>query len=286
MNHRSATLKPGGGLAFLTPRVRAIAIISLTLATVVAMALVPRIQQDEAYHHFADQRSVLGIPNFLNVVSNVPFLLAGIAGLVLVTGSLASRTSFLHRFERWPYVVFFFGVTLTCFGSAYYHLSPNSERLMWDRLPMSIAFMSLFAAVIMERINLRAGLVSLAPLVVVGVGSVIYWRAGEMNGNGDLRPYVLVQFYSMLAVIICAIVFPSRYTHSRGLFVAVGWYTAAKLFELLDQQMFTMGRIVSGHTVKHIAAAMAAYCILHMLKRRSRLVGQDARNRTDDQAMH
>jgi hypothetical protein len=249
------------------------AIAGATALTIVAVALMPRIQQDESYHNFADQRPLFGISNCLNVLSNVPFLLCGIAGLLFVIRARtpAFTNAFVHRIERWPYLLFFLGISLTCFGSAYYHLSPNTERLMWDRIPMSIAFMSLLAAVIVERIDLRAGLIALAPLVVVGVGSVIYWRVGEMHGTGDLRPYALVQFYSMLAVIISAAIFPSRYSHGRVLFVAVGWYSAAKLFELMDQQMFAMGRIVSGHTVKHIAAAMAAFCILQMLKDRSQL---------------
>ena len=270
-------------IALGAQRVYRWAILGLTFVAIVAVALAPRISQDESYHQFADQRSLLGVDNFLNVVSNLPFLLTGIAGLLFVTGknSSASAGTFLHRLERWPYIVFFVGVALTCFGSAYYHLSPNTKRLMWDRLPMSIAFMSLLAAVITERINLKAGLASLVPLVLVGAGSVIYWRLGEMNGNGDLRPYALVQFYSMLAVIICAIVFPSRYSQRRGLFLAVGWYGAAKLFELLDQQVFALGSIVSGHTAKHIAAATAAYCIFQMLRRRP-LVVEDPGGRMPD----
>jgi len=247
-----------------------LAIIGLTLATIVAMALAPRFPQDESYHDFADQRSVLGISNFLNVVSNLPFLLTGIAGLLFVTRkpSTASTGSFLHRFERWPYAVFFLGVTLACFGSAYYHLSPNSDRLMWDRLPMSIAFTSLLAAVIAERTNVRVGLASLGPLVAVGVGSVVYWHLGEQSGVGDLRPYVLVQFYSLLAIILTATMFPSRYTRGGELLIASLCYAFAKAVEVLDSQILSMNGIVSGHTLKHVLAAVAVYWILHMLKHR------------------
>ena len=249
---------------------RTLIFIGLTLSSIVVMALLPRIPQDEAYHHFADQRSVFGISNFLNVLSNLPFFLAGVAGILFLTrkDSTAFSGTFINRFERWPYIVFFFGVTLTCFGSAYYHLSPNTDRLMWDRLPMSIAFMSLFATVIAERINLRAGIVSLAPLVVVGVGSVIYWHLGEQSGSGDLRPYVLVQFYSMLAIVLIAILFPSRYTRSGELLGATGLYVLAKVVEVLDSEVFAIGRIVSGHTLKHIVAAVAAFWILRMLRHR------------------
>ena len=267
MRHQIATLSNAGRRPLMTTRVRTLAIIGLTLATIVAMALAPQIPQDESNHDFADQRSVLGISNFLNVVSNLPFLLTGLAGLLFLTRR-PSTGSFLHRFERWPYAVFFLGVTLACFGSAYYHLSPNSDRLMWDRLPMSIAFMSLLAAVMAERINVRVGLASLAPLVVVGVGSVIYWHLGEQSGVGDLRPYVLVQFYSLLAIILTATMFPSRYTRGGELLVASLCYAFAKAVEVLDSQILAMSGIVSGHTLKHVLAAVAVYWILHMLKHR------------------
>jgi hypothetical protein len=269
LNNRGAIFKRSRSTAFLTTQVRALAITGLTLSTIVVMALLPRIEQDEAYHRFADQRSMFGMSNFLNVVSNLPFLLTGVAGLLFLTRhDSASSGSFINRFERWPYIVFFFGVTLACFGSAYYHLSPSTDRLMWDRLPMSIAFMSLFATVIAERIHLRAGLVSLTPLVLVGVGSVIYWHVGEQSGNGDLRPYILVQFYSLLAIVLSAIIFPSRYTRSGELLGATGFYVLAKVVEVLDAQVFSIGRIVSGHTLKHILAALAAYWILRMLRHR------------------
>ena len=250
-------------------RTRLLSVSLITLTTILVLVLVGPIPQDEAYHNFADQRSMLGISNVLNVISNLPFLLTGIAGLVFVLDKRSLITSsFVDRFERVPYISFFLGVTLTCFGSAYYHLSPDSDRLMWDRMPMSIAFMSLLAAVIAERINLRAGLISLAPLVVMGAASVVYWRVGEQNGAGDLRPYVLVQFYSLLAIVLSAILFPSRYTRSRDIIVSAGVYALAKLGEVLDSLVFGIGGIVSGHTLKHIIAAAAIYLILRMLKNR------------------
>lgn len=245
------------------------AMLGLTAAAIIGVALAPRISQDESYHQFADQRSWAGVDNFLNVVSNLPFLITGIAGLVFLFGARAS-SGFLNRSERWPYIVFFFGVTLTCFGSAYYHLSPTTERLMWDRLPMSVAFMSLLAAVIAERINFKAGIALLAPLVLIGAGSVIYWHLGEQNGNGDLRPYILVQFYSLLVVILATILLPSRYTRGRQLLGASLCYAFAKVLELLDAQILAVGRIVSGHSLKHIVAAASVYWIIHMLRHRVR----------------
>jgi hypothetical protein len=250
-------------------KLRILAVSLITLATMLVLALVGPIPQDEAYHVFADQRSLIGVPNFLNVASNVPFLLAGIAGLILLLGKRSMTAgSFVNRFERVPYVAFFLGVTLTCVGSAYYHLSPSSERLVWDRLPMSIAFMSLLASLIVERISLRAGLVSLAPLMLLGATSVIYWHVGEQSGRGDLRFYVLVQFNSLLAVILASILFHSRYTRRNDILVAAGVYALAKLVETLDSFVFALGGIVSGHTLKHVIAAWAIYLVLRMLKYR------------------
>ena len=140
-----------GWLGQMSNQARTLIVCVITVVTIMGLVLVGPIPQDERYHGFADQRSMLGIPNFLNVASNVPFLLTGLAGLGFVLGyALPSTGSFINRFERLPYVSFFLGITLTCFGSAYYHLAPTSDRLVWDRMPMSIAFMSLLAATIAE----------------------------------------------------------------------------------------------------------------------------------------
>jgi hypothetical protein len=250
----------------------ALIIIGLTLIAICAIALVPPIPQNIAYHNFADHRVLLGIPNFLNVASNLCFAAVGILGTVFLFRN--RRRSMSYKRNLPAYVTFFTGVGLTSLGSAYYHLSPGNERLMWDRLPMSIAFMALCAAVVAERTKLKSGLALLFPLLALGLGSVVYWQIGEINGNGDLRLYVLVQFYSMLVVVLCALVFPSEYSHRRWLFLAVGFYAAAKILELLDRQVFMLGGIVSGHTLKHIVAAASAYSILLMLRRRKLLAGE------------
>jgi hypothetical protein len=134
---------------------------------------------------------------------------------------------------------------------------------------MSIAFMSLLSAVISERINLKGGILSLAPLLAAGIGSVLYWHFGEQSGSGDLRPYVLVQFYSLAAIILASITLPSRYTRNRDLLGVAAFYSIAKVLELLDAQIFGLGRMVSGHTLKHIVAGGSAFWILHMLRQRS-----------------
>lgn len=155
----------------------------LTLIVAAAFSLLPRIPQPQAYHLFADRRNVLGIPNFGDVISNVPFAVIGICGLCLLLSSNSRRSKlcFLDQRERWPYVLVFLGLLLTAFGSTYYHLAPGNGTLVWDRLPMTIAFMAMVAAIIAERINVNAGLWALPILLLVGVCSVLQWRASDFT---------------------------------------------------------------------------------------------------------
>lgn len=257
----------------MAPRTRLWLIASLTLAVIVVLLVLSPIPQNQAYHNFADQRTLLGIPNFLNVISNVPFFLVGMLGLFLLWRQRAADVgmTFIENSEAWPYGVFFLGVALTCFGSIFYHLAPDNARLVWDRLPMTLAFMSFFAAIIAERINVKAGLVSLLPLVTIGISSVIYWHWSELSGHGDLRLYIMVQFYPILAIPLLLLLFPPIYTRSIDLLGALAFYMVAKTFELLDAKIFALGRIVSGHTLKHLAAGLATYWILRMLRNRQPL---------------
>jgi len=234
----------------------------VVLLIVYAASLAP-IPQDLTYHDFADQRTLFGIDTFMDVFSNLPFLFVGLTGLLLV---LRGRASFATASERWPYVVLFFGVAATSAGSAYYHLAPSNARLVWDRLPMTFGFMGMLSAVLAERVNRKLGLLSLPPLVALGITSVAYWNATEIGGHGDLRPYLLVQFGSLIILSICLLFFPSRYTGQAWLAFALFGYGLAKLLELVDDQVFDALSIVSGHTLKHLAAAAASYCILEMLK--------------------
>ncbi len=253
----------------MSHRTRVIMLAAITLAAGIAGAFVPRIAQPLDYHNFADQRTFLAVPNFLNVISNVPFLLVGVWGLMLVLGRREfAGASFITPIERWPYAILAVGVALTCFGSEYYHLAPDNARLVWDRLPMTLAFMSILSAMVMERVNLRAGLVALGPLLLLGLASVAYWYATELGGAGDLRLYLMVQFYTLLFILLILGLFPARYTRGADLVVAMGFYVLAKIFELLDRQIFKLGHLISGHTLKHLASALAVYWIFRMLARR------------------
>ena len=261
------------GRVTLSRRNRIVVFLVVSLGIAASAFLHSPIPQSQAYHAFADRGTRLGIPNAFDVVSNVVFLVVGGLGLWYVFRVDPGRASaaFLSKGERWPYAVFFLGVTLTAFGSAYYHFAPDNSRLVWDRLPMTTGFMAFLAAMIAERIDVKAGLHLLIPLVAVGAASVLYWLWTELRGAGDLRPYILVQLYPFVALLLLLALFPPRYTRSANLLGAVGLYGLAKLLELFDKQVFAATRVVSGHTLKHLAAGAGTYVILEMLKKRSPL---------------
>jgi hypothetical protein len=242
-------------LLLLAPAV-AVAIIALLLAP---------IPQPLTYHNFADHRAWLGIPNFGDVASNLPFAVVGLWGLIVLF--TPGKTKFLDPRERWPYFVMFAALILTAWGSAYYHLAPGNARLVWDRLPIMIVFMALLAAVIAERVSVSAGLAMFPVLEAVGVVSVLYWRSSELRGQGDLRFYAAVQVYAILILLLALLLRP-RYTRGADFAVVVGLYALAKILEEADRQVFAIGRLVSGHTLKHLAAAAAGYWVLRMLRRR------------------
>lgn len=236
----------------------------LTVCAVLAAVLLqPPMPQPLSYHNMADQRTLLGIPNALNVLSNLPFAVIGALGLVAIF-KRGTRHLFDNPWERWPYAALFTGVALTSVGSSYYHLAPDNARLVWDRLPMTLGFMGLLAAVLGERVSLRLARRLFVPLLVIGGGSVAYWYWGEVQGAGDLRPYLLVQFGSLLVVVLLLVLYSSRYPGGRYLVAGLAAYAAAKLFEMADAAIFAMGGITSGHTLKHLVAAGGVGCVVVM----------------------
>ena len=254
----------------MIPRSKAPSLL-LTVAVLIAIIalFLPPIPQPLAYHNFADHRGWLGIPNFGDVVSNIPFAVVGICGLLFLFRP--HEGTFSDHRERWLYLVMFAGLILTAFGSAYYHLAPGNARLVWDRVPIMIVFMALLAAVIAERVSIVAGLWLFPPLEAAGIGSVLVWRSGEMQGHGDLRFYAAVQVYAILILLLLLLV-PAKYTRGSDLAIVVGFYVLAKILEESDRQVFSLGHIVSGHTLKHLAAAAAGYWILRMLQKRNLVI--------------
>lgn len=245
----------------------------LSIGMLLLAAIVPPIPQPLGYHQFADQRIYFGIPNFFNVASNGAFLIVGVAGLLtLLRSNVAQQTrAFVYPSEHWPYLILFLNVALVCIGSAYYHLAPGNERLMWDRLPIAIGIMALLAATLNERVSAKAGLRLLPFLIAIGLGSVLHWHWSEQRGAGNLNFYIVVQFYSLLVIILLGIYFRSRYTRGADVYTALAFYGCAKLAEFADRQIYDLGHVISGHTAKHLLAAGAIYWIVRMLRKRRAL---------------
>lgn len=242
----------------------------ITALLTIAAFVAPAMPQPLSYHVFADCRAFFGIPNFWNVVSNLPFLVAGALGLVHV---FSGGGRFVDPREQLPYLVFFLGALLTCFGSAYYHAAPDNPRLVWDRLPMTLGFAGLVAAAIAERVDLKLGLRSLWPLLAVGVATVVYWYGTERMGAGNVIPYGLYQGWSILVIVFVMFAFPARrYTQGHLLVWAAAYYGLAKVFETFDLGIYRMtAGVMSGHTIKHLLAAGAVFAVVRQLRLRTPL---------------
>ncbi|KAF3516100.1 hypothetical protein DY000_02062697 [Brassica cretica] len=225
----------------------------------VLMIVTPTIPQSQAYHDFADQRTFFGIPNALNVISNFPFLIIGLIGLVLCFYP-DDYFRFSLRGEKLGWTCFFVGVAAVAFGSSYYHLHPDDARLVWDRLPMTIAFTSIMAIFVIERIDEHKGTYSIVPLLLVGLVSILYWR--QVLNFGLFVPCIVIP--------LMAILLPPMYTHSTYWLWAAGFYLLAKVEEAADKPIYSWTHhILSGHSIKHVCAAMVPVFLTLMLAKRS-----------------
>lgn len=215
-------------------------------------------EQDPNYHHFADNRVFFGISNFFDVMSNIPFLLVGMAGISFCLGNrLMSLKS--------AWLTFFAGVAIVSAGSAYYHVNPDNETLVWDRLPMTIGFMGLFVALLAEYVSVRLGRFLLMPALLAGISSVLYWR-----WFNDLRFYYWIQLIPLLIVPAVIVLFRPKYSHQWLLLLALACYMLAKISEAFDREVFAYSQsLISGHSLKHLLAAAGCFSVLVMLKIRS-----------------
>jgi hypothetical protein len=251
-------------------RLKDIILIVIAFGICVGVFMYPAFPQDIAYHMFADQRSFLDVPNFLDVFSNLGFIVVGVYGLRYLYRNRITPFSFEYPIERVPYIIFFLGSVLVGVGSIYYHLAPDNETLYWDRIPLIAVAMSLFSALIMERIGVALGLYLGPVLLALGVVSVSYWEYTEIIGAGDVRFYALAQFLPILLSIYILLFYRSRYTAQYNWWLVLVWYGIAKVFELYDHEVFLMlHKTVSGHTLKHIFATLASFQVLYYLTRRA-----------------
>ncbi len=235
-------------------------LLALVAVSVVATVLVGPIRLPQAYYLFADRRAMLGIPNFCDVTTNVPFLFIGLAGLAWAFGAraraLASRPAWLAMFA---------GIASVGFGSAYFHWNPGDATIVWDRSSLAVGFMGFFVAILSEYVSPRLGRIVLLPALFLAVASVFYWRAFD-----DLRPYVWIQFTPMLLIPVVLALYRPRFSHTWILVAVLAVYAVAKVAEIGDVRIFEWtGRRFSGHSLKHLLGGLACLGLLiHVRVRR------------------
>jgi hypothetical protein len=196
----------------------------------------------------------------MDVASNLPFLLVGAAGLWL-----CARGRVGGALRSWQ--TLFLGVVLVFFGSAYYHWSPNNATLVWDRAPMTIAFMGLFVGLVSEHVGMRLERIMLAPAVAVGIASVAWWAHAD-----DLLPYIWVQATPLASIVFVLAAWRARYTHRACLAYALAAYALAKAAEFHDGEIYALtSQAMSGHTLKHLLAALGVFFVYLMLRRRKQI---------------
>lgn len=238
-------------------------ILAIIVVAVIGVFFFPPMPQDLSYHQFADDRVVSGVSNFWNVSSNFLFLIVGFLGVF----TLVSRPT-----ERLPkgalpiYWLFFTSLILVGLGSGYYHLDPNNPSLVWDRLPMTLAFIAFFSAIVGEFVSYSLAQRLLVPLGILGLLSVGYWAYTEELNRGDLRFYVLIQFLPMLLIPVIIFLYKGNCRYSPYIWLVLAGYVLSKLFEFWDQPIYELTGGVSGHALKHVAAALGT-CFFYLLVR-------------------
>lgn len=234
----------------------------LAIACIIALVFYGPIPQDQQYHFFADARKKFGIPNFLNVITNLPFLIIGLGGLAVAKKAKEKEL-------RQICVVLFSGFLLLTFGSGYYHWIPNNISLVYDRLPMVIIFMSFFSLIIYDHSNRSVGYRSFISLTTLGLLSVLYWIWSEQQGYGDLRWYAMVQFFPLLAIPLILLLYKSPFNYTKYVVLIFLFFILAKIAEHFDEEIYlSLNKIISGHSLKHLFMAAAEFEILIMLKHR------------------
>jgi hypothetical protein len=235
-------------------------LIGFPLLGIIALALTGPIAQPHEFHAFADTRAWGFIPNAADVLSNLPFLFAGLWGLL--------RIERVATPLRPLAALLCVAIALTCFGSAYYHWDPQNFGLMIDRIPIALACATIALILLADRVTPAAArLLPMTALSAIAVASCVFWYVTEQAGAGDLRPYIVIQALPMLLVPLLTLLYPGGQIRGATWWSVLALYALAKLCEGLDHQIFEFTQIVSGHTLKHLFAAAAAFVLIRALVR-------------------
>jgi len=245
----------------------------ITLLVVVAMLAHGVIVQPAGYHDFADHSQLAGLPHAADVLSNLGFALIGLWGW----WRLSSQWQHAQlRAGEAGYRLFLVGLMLTAVGSAYYHLAPDDLRLVWDRLPIALACAGLIAAVRGETVAHFAARGEAALLALFAVASVAWWHFTNGDGAGDLRPYLLLQLLPIVLIPLWQWLYGSERRDRLYFGAALAVYVLAKAAELNDHAFLAANGLLTGHTLKHLLATLAAWLIVARLVQRVRPVAGDS----------
>ena len=243
-SHRMPITRPQGKVLFA---------LAWPLAFAITLLFEP-IPQDPSFLDFAASGRGLGNSHFWNVITNFAFLWVGLVGI----GKMISPGMWKNAMAE---TIFFLGVLLTAFGSAYFHYAPDMRTLVWDRLPMTMGFMAFYLAMIDRCFRVSLARRWLPLMVGLGLWTVLYWAQTEANGQGDLRFYAIVQFLPLLLIPIMLWCWPPR--NVKPLWCMLGLYALAKVCEQFDHELATwLPWSLTGHALKHLCAAAAAGCFL------------------------
>lgn len=234
---------------------------AVTLLLGAAALLHGPIHQPDAYHDFADQTLRFGIPHFCDVTSNIGFALAAFWGWI----RLAPNDAHPDLRHSWVgYRLFLIGLFLTALGSSWYHLAPDNASLVWDRLPIALACAGLLAGVLGDvRGRDSCGFVNW--LALAAVVSVAWWHFTGLSGQGDLRPYLLLQGLPILLIPLWQWLYKAPGADRLAFGAALAIYVLAKFAELNDHEIAAALGPVTGHTLKHLLATGAAALIVGRL---------------------
>ena len=244
----------------MTEQTKKFILIAIVAIFFVAIFFFDPYPQRLIYHDFADKRPLFGVNNSFDVLSNIPFSIAGLWGLIFIK-------KYPVKVAKASWLVLFWGVFLVGIGSAYYHFTPNNQTLIWDRLPLTIGFMGLFSALLCTYISKNLEKVILPLTVLFGFFSVVYWASFD-----DLRFYFYVQAIPLICIPFIIFLFKSEDFKRIYLGIALGLYVLAKIVEFSDDMIFNFtGQLISGHTLKHLFASLAPLVLAYMLKKRYQL---------------
>ena len=238
-------------------KIRILLFIALTGG--IALSFLKPVAQDPNYHFFADNSQLHAVPNFRNVVSNIPFLFIGAFAIFYLFMATENK---INKALRVNYFIFFSGIFFTGIGSAYYHLHPDNSTLLWDRLPMTVSFMSFFSIIIGEFIGTKRTALLLFTFITIGIASVVYWQFTEANQQGDLRLYAAVQFLPMILIPLILLMFKSTTYKPPYIWLMLLVYALSKVCETFDAALFHSFKYISGHSIKHLLAAMSPLLLL------------------------